>query len=72
MAQREPVARIEASLPMDGQECAKRRPSHGGSRQNVAGATMVAFDNATIEPGDVGVQDLSGPLDIKLRTDEDA
>jgi len=31
MAQREPVARIEASLPMDGQECAIKRPSdHAG------------------------------------------
>jgi hypothetical protein len=27
MAQREPVARIEASLPMDGQECARSGPS---------------------------------------------
>jgi hypothetical protein len=40
MAKREPVARIAASLPMDGQECAKRSRLSG----NILGATKVVFD----------------------------
>jgi hypothetical protein len=45
MAQREPVARIEAILPMDGQECAKRRPFHAPSETG-PGASMAAFDQS--------------------------
>jgi len=35
MAQREPVARIEASLPVNGQDCARTRHSPGAHRRRL-------------------------------------